>query len=441
MIDRTAAMRLADAWWAGARGNQSAALAQLVLELADILTTEPFDAKAAARAGATLVDLRLTDPLVIPAAAAALAGLPALLPPGRRPACASRLPLLIGALGQGFAAALQRHTAALARRAVLDATAAARQSETRFRALFDNTAAVIFVGDPEGRFTDANPALAVLLGQTADELRGGCACSFLHPDDRREIAHTVYHQLIVPGRGRLRLELRLRRGDGSYAWIAGSISLVPASGAARPCLIGFGEDVTEQRKLRDELYWQARHDPLTALPNRLLLRERLDAAIATSGPGGRIGMCFLDLDGFKAVNDRHGHSVGDRLLTAVAGRLREAVAGNDIMIARLGGDEFVALLNPPALLSPPALDRASFEQRVVELSQALLAAVQRPVEIAGRTLRVSASIGALATKIGDLDADALLDSADAGLYRAKANTRQRIAFTLNPTRESPALSR
>ena len=152
-------------------------------------------------------------------------------------------------------------------------------------------------------------------------------------------------------------------------------------------------------------------------------------------------MCFLDLDGFKAVNDRHGHSVGDRLLTVVAGRLCEAVATDDIMIARLGGDEFVALLNPPACRLPRLRTARASKTGSSRCRKRCWPPCSVRCEIAGQTLRVSASIGALSTKIGDLDAEALLGFGGRGLYRAKADTRQRIVFTLNPTRESPALSR
>jgi diguanylate cyclase (GGDEF)-like protein len=140
-------------------------------------------------------------------------------------------------------------------------------------------------------------------------------------------------------------------------------------------------------------------------------------------------MCFLDLDGFKAVNDRHGHGMGDRLLTAIAARLRDAAGDMVSVVARLGGDEFVALIAPPVI-----------EDRVVAVSRALLSAVQRPVIIEGRTLCVSASIGALSTKIGDLDAEALLNAADEGLYRAKADARERISLQYDPSHEFPALT-
>lgn len=446
MLDRTAATRLADTWWARVCDTTPVPLpprirdflAGLVADLAEVLHSEPFTTDAAVRAGEALVYLELTDPVVLTRSAAVLADLPAHAgSPVERARYQHRFPLVIGALGQGFAQALQQRTLA-GQQGIHRSLAAERQaaaeaaqlSESRFRTLFDNTAAAVFVSDLSGRFTETNSAMAALLGRTVEQLRGTSAFDFMHPDDRSEAARQIYRRLIVPGSGRMRLEMRFRRGDATYAWVSGSLALVPGSDGQEGHLIGFGDDVTEQRRLRDELYWQARHDTLTKLPNRLYLREVLDAAIKASGPTGRIGMCFLDLDGFKAVNDRYGHGVGDRLLAAIACRLRDAAADKVDLVARLGGDEFVALIAPPIV-----------EDRVVAVSRALLAAVQRPIEIDGRTLAVSASIGALSSRIGEMNAEALLDSADAGLYRAKADTNERIALELYPSQEFPALTR
>ncbi|NUS43921.1 MAG: GGDEF domain-containing protein [Mycobacteriaceae bacterium] len=433
MIDRTAAMRLADAWWAHVcdiqlvpipfeRGREI--LAGLVTDLGFALGSQPFTVDPAVHAGATLVELGVTDPVALVRTAAALGELPELSArAGEQSRYQARFPIVMAAVGQGFTQAMQHGYGPFARQRVRE------QTESRFRAVFDNIAAAMFVCDPEGRMSEVNPAMCQLLGRGPEMLRGASAFEFVHPEERRDLARRIYHGLVLPGHGQLRLEFRVRRADGAYAWIAGSLAVAAADDGGR-CLIGVGEDVTEQRRVRDQLYWQARHDALTKLPNRLYLREVLDAAIASTGPHGRIGMCFLDLDGFKAVNDHHGHGVGDRLLEAVAGRLHDAVADKVSLLARLGGDEFVALIAPPVV-----------EDRVMAVSRALLAAVCHPIDIDGRVLRVSASIGALSTKIGALDADALLDCADAGLYRAKADTRERIALQYNPSQEFPALSR
>jgi diguanylate cyclase (GGDEF)-like protein len=159
--------------------------------------------------------------------------------------------------------------------------------------------------------------------------------------------------------------------------------------------------------LEAELHRQAHHDALTGLPNRRQLVDTLAGIIAAAAPHERIGLGFIDLDGFKGVNDTYGHGVGDRLLAAVAQRL--AVCAGKTMLARVGGDEFVVLLPPPC--DPP---------RIAAIAEALLGALAEPIVVDEHKLTLSACIGAIVTRVTGADAEALLDIADAGLYRAKA---------------------
>ncbi|WP_309225286.1 GGDEF domain-containing protein [Quadrisphaera sp. INWT6] len=165
------------------------------------------------------------------------------------------------------------------------------------------------------------------------------------------------------------------------------------------------EDVTEAHAAAEELRRAALHDPLTGLPNRALLAERLRAALAEDAPDG-VTVVFIDLDGFKPVNDTHGHAAGDLLLREVAARLREVVREEDV-VARLGGDEFAIVC--PGLLEADATG----------LVERLQAAVARPVRLAsGADVRVSASTGTATSSPGD-DAERLLDEADHRMYAAK----------------------
>ncbi|MER7332005.1 MULTISPECIES: bifunctional diguanylate cyclase/phosphodiesterase [unclassified Micromonospora] len=153
---------------------------------------------------------------------------------------------------------------------------------------------------------------------------------------------------------------------------------------------------------------QATHDPLTDLPNRALFTERLSAAIESPGPGPeRVGVCFLDLDRFKVVNDSHGHQVGDGLLAAVADRLRRALDGH--LVARLGGDEFVVLV-----------ERTAGTDDVVAAAEAALAAVREPVLVDGHELCVSASIGIVERQVAGTSPGDLMRAADSTLHWAKA---------------------
>ncbi|WP_408630631.1 putative bifunctional diguanylate cyclase/phosphodiesterase [Micromonospora echinaurantiaca] len=161
---------------------------------------------------------------------------------------------------------------------------------------------------------------------------------------------------------------------------------------------------------------QATHDPLTELPNRTLFTERLAAAITAPGRGGeRIGLCFLDLDRFKVVNDSHGHQVGDALLVTVAERLRQAVDGH--LLARLGGDEFVVLV-----------ERCAGTDDVVAVAEAALAAVRRPAIVDGHELTVSASIGIVERPVVGATPGDLMRAADSTLHWAKASGGARWAL-------------
>lgn len=173
---------------------------------------------------------------------------------------------------------------------------------------------------------------------------------------------------------------------------------------------------TSLAEANQELTYLALHDNLTKLPNRVLLEDRLDRAIKNADRGdGRFALMFIDLDGFKAVNDAYGHHIGDLLLVQVAQRIREQVRSQDT-IARVGGDEFVLLAN----VAEPA-DAATLAEKV-------LVAIREPFQVAGLELRVSTSIG-IATYFGDdaRQSDLLID-ADAAMYHAKALGRNTYCF-------------
>ncbi|MGW1057950.1 putative bifunctional diguanylate cyclase/phosphodiesterase [Micromonospora sp. NBC_01412] len=166
-----------------------------------------------------------------------------------------------------------------------------------------------------------------------------------------------------------------------------------------------------ERALRDSearFRHQATHDPLTDLPNRTLFTERLAAAIDTPGRGAdRVGVCFLDLDRFKVVNDSLGHQIGDRLLVSVADRLRRAL--DEHLVARLGGDEFIILV-----------ERTACTDDVVKVAEAALAAVGEPALVDGHELTVSASIGIVERPVAGTTPVDLMRAADATLHWAKA---------------------
>lgn len=381
-------------------------LEELLSDLLDHLITavsgESFDAEAVAAVGSRLVRANLTDPQVLSRSARALAPLAGLIAPH-----GDRLIPALGELSRGYTEELlatrARHQEML-HAAMADARNAA---EARFRVVFDNAAIAIGIGDTEGRVVDANPALSAMVGMPLARLRGRRVSELVHPDDHDEVQSRIFEELFAAGSGTVRLELRYTRADGGGGWAAWAITLVPESGGRAAYLLVVGEDTTQRRALQAELRRQARHDPLTGLPNRRQLVETLSQIIVDADPDDRIGLGFIDLDGFKAVNDTYGHGVGDRLLASVAGRL--AAVSDGATLARVGGDEFVVLLPPPC-----------DSVRISAIAEALLAALADPIPVDEHWLTISACIGAVVTPVAGADAEKLLDAADAGLYRAKA---------------------
>ncbi|WP_225731173.1 MULTISPECIES: sensor domain-containing diguanylate cyclase [unclassified Nocardia] len=413
-MDDGARARLARAWWQElaevsylpmpARSARRL-LAGLVSDFAAALAAEPFDADAGAPIGAALVEAQLTGAPVLTTSARVLAELAG--------PDAVRFAELLAAFGRGYGEALQQRRFRGRDAVELAMDQARRAAEERFRVVFDNAAVAIAVGGVDGTVIDANRGLADMVGVPVDCLRGRSVYDFAHPDDRDEIRKLVYEKLIPAGEGTVNMELRTVRPDGGHGWVAFAVTFVRGIGRHDDYLLAVGVDSTEQHRMQDELHRQARNDPLTGLPNRRHLLERIEL-LRTGNGAERLGLCFIDLDGFKGINDRFGHGVGDRLLAAVAQRLCESASPQGVLVARIGGDEFAALIPPPA-----------DDDRVAGVAEAMLAALARPVPVGNKLLRVTASIGAVTAKAAGTSAESLFDAADTGLYRAKADGKSR----------------
>jgi diguanylate cyclase (GGDEF)-like protein len=178
-------------------------------------------------------------------------------------------------------------------------------------------------------------------------------------------------------------------------------------------------DVTEQRRNQALIAHMAHHDTLTGLPNRALFRDRLDQAVALAARGAVMAVHYLDIDGFKPVNDRLGHAAGDELLVAFAGRLAATVRGHDTA-ARLGGDEFAIVQTGIEAAADAAV-----------LAQRLLSTFGQAFVIAGEEVRVGVSIGVAVAPDNGSDAERLLRRADDALYRSKATGKGRFSFAAN----------
>ncbi|MFD4406050.1 diguanylate cyclase domain-containing protein [Nocardia sp. NPDC058499] len=391
-------------------------LSWLVHDLAHALTTTPFDFDAGARAGAALAAADLPAPDVV---ATSVPVLWSLAGSDSDPETIRRMTVLLAKLGEGFGIRRQMLFAPP------DAPGeVAQRMDERFRVVFDNAAVAIAIGDTNGVLLNANKALADMIGVPADDLRGISVYEFAHPEDREHIRRLVYERLVPHKQGTVKLEQQIGRADGSYGWASFSITFVEGQVGHPDYLLAVGEDVTEQHRMREELHRQARHDLLTGLPNRRQLLEWLDSTIRDAGPRDRIGLCFVDLDRFKYINDRYGHGTGDKVLTAVANRLHDSVVEFDCLVARIGGDEFVTLV-------PPPVD----DDRMTQVAERLLGALSDPVLIGGHRLNVSASIGAVVTTVEGGQAEALLDAADTGLYHAKNSGKAQWVLHTMPVGE------
>ncbi|MER7574478.1 EAL domain-containing protein [Streptomyces sp. NPDC126514] len=311
-----------------------------------------------------------------------------------------------------------------------------RPDTTPLRSAFDAAPLAMAVVDREGLVTGANPALGELLGSTPQALAGKVAAELVDLTSDARTWH-AYREVLRGRQARLRCTRRLKHPDGHCLWVQVAIAPLPAE--ERGGVLLSVSDISARRELQARLRHLQNHDPVTRLPNRTLFFERLSAALEAEayqeGGTGRIGLCYLDLDGFKAVNDTLGHRVGDRLLAAVAERLTRCAdeAGyaraSTPLVARLGGDEFALLVE----------DSTGTEQ-LADLAESVLTALQDPFDISGRRLSVSASIGVVERHAAGTSPTALMQAADTTLYWAKADGKDRWTL-FDPERNAHRMTR
>ncbi len=262
-----------------------------------------------------------------------------------------------------------------------------------------------------------------MLGYQPDEL--GCHTDLwlelMHPEDRPELLR-FWKDLLEGDRETYSVEWRLRHRDGHYVPVL-SRGFVTRDARGRALRVsGTNTDLTERKQAEQRIYELANFDHLTGLPNRRLLVEELDKALARSQRSGCFGaVIFLDLDNFKLLNDTMGHDFGDMLLRQVAERLRHTVRHCD-QLARLGGDEFVLVLED---LAEEARDAVSEAQHVVEKLQSSLA---QPYYLDGRLFLSTPSMGVALFDGGATDLDTILKQADLAMYRAKSEGRNTARF-------------
>jgi diguanylate cyclase (GGDEF)-like protein/PAS domain S-box-containing protein len=332
-----------------------------------------------------------------------------------------QLGAILAGLATGYAEALRELTRAEQQRIIAAALLARQQaedarwaSEARFAAVFSEAPIGIGVSTVDGELLEINGFICDLLGYPREQLLKWTQADFAHPDDPVGVEER-YAELIAGSRDYFRIEKPFLRADGTVVWTDMVVSLIRDKHGSPCYVVGMVEDITERYDLHLRLRHQAMHDPLTGLSNRSRFFQQLEGILSAAQPTDKLGLLYLDIDGFKAVNDTLGHDVGDELIRTIGARLGELGAGTTL-VARTGGDEFVVLI--------PGADRAA----AVAVAERVLAAVRIPVGLRGQSVAVSASIGVVAGPVGQATAADLMRAADTTLYWAKSQGRNRLAL-------------
>jgi diguanylate cyclase (GGDEF)-like protein/PAS domain S-box-containing protein len=277
----------------------------------------------------------------------------------------------------------------------------------------ENLSEAMVISDHENRILSVNKAFTVLTGYSREEALGNNP-RILQSGKHDAAFYKAMWQCILK-EGHWRGDIWDRRKDGSCYPKFLAITAVRNSAGAITNFSAIFYDVSERKQLEEKLENLAHYDALTGLPNRMLLQDRLEQVIAFSERQGQhFALLFIDLDGFKPVNDNFGHAFGDELLKQVSQRLNKALRGMDT-VARLGGDEFVVILT----------DIRSGESAVL-VAESIVADLSAPYEIAGESVVISASIGVSIYPKDEMLPKDLLRAADEAMYQAKREGKQRV---------------
>jgi diguanylate cyclase (GGDEF)-like protein/PAS domain S-box-containing protein len=304
---------------------------------------------------------------------------------------------------------------------------ARRQAESRLRlsaSVFEHSHDGIAITDPSNRIIEVNDAFCDITGYSREEVIGRNPNILKSGRQSQAFYDDLWHTLAETDHWRG--EIWNRRKSGEFYVEMLEIATVRDPAGAITHYVAVFNDITSLRHSQERLEHMAHYDPLTQLPNRTLLADRLNQSVALARRGGSLlGVCFLDLDGFKPVNDAHGHEIGDLLLIGVARRLELVLRGVDT-VARLGGDEFVLLITTLGDLD----ELETIVGRIMEV-------LEQPFDIDGHSLQVSASIGITVYPLDDADPESLLRHADQAMYQAKRTGRSRYSlFDASQDREA-----
>lgn len=287
-------------------------------------------------------------------------------------------------------------------RQLRSAMEALRDSESRYRLLFEQNASGVCVTKLDGEILDCNATFASMLRYERSELIGNkIALLYERPVERAEL-----EILLQSAKTLNSVETELRRKSGGSLYVLQNLTL---AGDRIHMTVA---DISDRKRAEEQIEFHAYHDVLTRLPNRKLFTDRLTQNLTHARRSGKpLAVMFVDLDHFKAINDTLGHTAGDELLLEMARRLRGCVREEDT-VARLGGDEFTMVLSE---LRHP--------EDAVTVAEKIIAAVQKPLTVGEMSIEVSASIGIALYPVDGNDPESLLRNADSAMYRAKESGR------------------
>ncbi|HUZ00144.1 MAG TPA: EAL domain-containing protein [Thermomicrobiaceae bacterium] len=285
-------------------------------------------------------------------------------------------------------------------------------SGVRFQSLVQHASDLVTVIGADGVVQYVSPSVSRLTGYGPERLVGHSLFDLIHPEDVAR-AQAVLEESVRSGHAAPAVEVRFRSADGEWRFAESVITNLLDDPSVRAVVVN-SRDTTERKRVEEQLAHQAFHDPLTDLPNRALLGDRLDHALARAHRSGTlVALLFLDLDNFKVVNDSLGHDVGDRLLIAVATRLQSCLGPADTAL-RFGGDEFAVLLEDLA-----GVDAA------VQVAERISVALGDAFVVDGHELFTTACIGIALSQPGQDRPEDVLRNADVAMYRAKAGGANR----------------
>lgn len=303
-----------------------------------------------------------------------------------------------------------------------------REQGALFRMVAQNSADFIAVLDVKGRRIYINSSYNKLF-DNIESKHGSDSFAEIHPDDRKHVKQ-VFDETVKTGIG-MQTDFRFVLADGSICFMESSGGAVKNLQGEVSHIVVVSRDVTARKLSEDKIHNLAFHDPLTKLPNRRLLIDRLLQSMAASKRSGRfVAVMFVDLDNFKPLNDRHGHAAGDQLLVEAARRICECVREADT-VSRIGGDEFMVLLSELDMDSAKSKTESGIVAEKIRIAMAepySLSAQMNGEAEAMVTHQCTSSIGVVLFVNHDISTDEIMKRADWAMYQAKKGGRNAVRF-------------